>query len=127
MKRKYLIVISFMLVFILSFSILSYAEGGDLEGKIISSMSGVKDATVDTENGVGKVINIVIGLLQVAGSGISIIVIVILGIRYMLASVEGKAEIKKQATPIVIGCILLFGAVNLMGAVENFATKILNN
>lgn len=78
-------------------------------------------------SGIGKVINIIIGLLQIAGTGISVIVVTMLGIKYILASVEEKAEIKKQAVPIVIGCVLLFGAVNLMAAVEEFAASTINS
>lgn len=74
--------------------------------------------------GVGKVINNVIGIIQFVGSGIAIIVVSILGIRYLLASPNEKAEVKKMAMPIIIGCILLFGAVNLVGAIIEFSTVI---
>ena len=37
----------------------------------------------------------------------------------MLASNEAKADVKKQILPIVIGAVLLFGAVALVGILEN--------
>ena len=89
---------------------------------IISSMKGVSDPIENpTQTGLWKAINVVIGLMQIAGTGISLIVVTMLGIKYVWASVEQKAEIKKQAIPIIIGCVLLFGAVNLMAAIEEFA------
>ncbi len=95
--------------------------------KIIGSMEGTSNPVEAGGTKVGGVINNVIGLLQVVGTGISIIVITILGIKYILASPGEKADIKKSAIPIVIGCVLLFGAVNLMAAVEEFSTNVLNN
>ena len=50
-----------------------------------------------------------------------------LGIKYLLASPSEKADTKKSILPIVIGCVLLFGAVNLMAAVSDFADKALNS
>ncbi len=95
--------------------------------KIIENMAGTSNPVEAGGTKVGGVINNVIGLLQVVGTGISIIVITILGIKYILASPGEKADIKKSAIPIVIGCVLLFGAVNLMAAVEEFSTNVLNN
>lgn len=120
--KKIIIIIALISVIILP----NFSFAGDVSAEtIITGMSSVKDGmTADTDKGIGKVINIVIGLLQVAGTGISVIVVSILGIKYIVASVEEKAEIKKQAVPIVIGCILLFGAVNLMAAIEQFGQSI---
>lgn len=119
MKMKK-IIITVLLIAVMVLPTFSFAT----VNSIITNMAGVKDDLDPGTGGIGKVINIIIGLLQVAGSGISIIVVTMLGIKYILASVEEKAEIKKKAVPIVIGCVLLFGAVNLMAAVEEFAQTI---
>lgn len=92
-----------------------------------TNLKGVNSGISNFGNrGVGKAINTVIGLLQIAGTGISILMVSILGVKYMLASVGEKAEIKKQAVPIVIGAVLLFGAVNLLGIVETFSNDVVN-
>ena len=125
-KRKGFIIYIFVIFFIfITTSLCVYADE-NLEQLVINGMNGVNStADVPTDSGIATVINIVIGGLQYAGSGISLIVIAMLGIKYMLAGVEEKAEIKKQAIPIVIGCILLFGAVNLMSAIAKTAEKVL--
>lgn len=97
-----------------------YADDAGI-GKLINSMNGTSTAAA-ADKKVGGIINTIIGLLQVAGSGISLIVITILGIKYILASPGEKADVKKSAMPIAIGCVLLFGAVNLIAAVESFTT-----
>ena len=92
---------------------------------VINSMSGAQASNMaSADNNIGKIINTVIGLLQVAGTGISIIVVTVLGIKYLLASPSEKADTKKAILPIVIGCVLLFGAVNLMAAISDMATQI---
>lgn len=91
----------------------------------LNGMSAVSEPeTVDTGKGIGGAINSIIGLLQVTGSGIALIVITILGIKYILASPSEKADVKKSIMPIIIGCVLLFGGVQLAGAIAHFASEL---
>lgn len=69
-------------------------------------------------------INTVIGVLQVVGTGIALVVVSIMGIKYMMASPSEKADTKKMIMPIIIGCVLLFGAVNLVAIVANFSDVV---
>lgn len=117
-------VISLVVVFtmILSFVTFVYADDPGISA-LTGAMSGVS-TMASTSSKVGTVINNVIGLIQMVGSGIALIVITMLGIKYILASPGEKADVKKQIMPILIGCILLFGAVNLMAAVAEFAKVI---
>lgn len=92
---------------------------------VINSMSGAKASKMaSSDNSIGDIINTVIGLLQVAGTGISVLVVTILGIKYLIASPSEKADTKKAILPIVIGCVLLFGAVNLMAAISDLSSKV---
>lgn len=78
----------------------------------------------DTDTNIGKTINKIIGLIQVSGTGIALIGVTILGIRYLIASPAEKADTKKAIEPVLIGCFLLFGAVNLVAIVANFSQAI---
>lgn len=126
MKKKIvLIIILFLLIsMIINTYIYVYASTSvtDIDG-VIESMSGAKEAATGSGSNIPKIINTIIGLLQVAGTGISIIVVTILGIKYLMASPSEKADTKKSIFPIIIGCVLLFGAVNLMSALYDFATN----
>ena len=98
----------------------AYATGGI--NQIISGMSQASTINpADINTGTGNTINNVIGLLQLAGTGIAVIIVTMLGIKYILASPSEKADTKKAIMPILIGCILLFGAVNLVAVVADFA------
>ena len=50
--------------------------------------------------------------LQV-GIGVAVVVGLALGIKFMLSSVEGKADVKKALVVYVIGCIAIFGAFGI--------------
>ncbi len=91
---------------------------------IISDMQNVKNSSVNVTSGIGKVINIAIRLVRVAGTGIALIMVTMLGIKYMLASSNEKADIKKQAIPIVIGCTLLFAAVNVVAIIAELGMSL---
>ena len=58
------------------------------------------------DNAVGKVWNTALLVFQV----LAIAAIVVAGIRYMFASADQKADIKKSLVVLVVGAILVFGA-----------------
>lgn len=124
MKKK-ICVLLFMLI-ILSTSICinnSYAKD-DVLGKL-GGMSGVSETeSVSGNDGIIGAIKSIVGLLQLTGSGIAIIAVTLLGVKYILASPSEKADVKKSIMPIVIGCVLLFGAVNLAAAIADFTSKL---
>lgn len=93
--------------------------------EIIGTMTEASNVkSEDLNSGIAKSINDVIGLLQIAGTGIALIVVTILGIKYMLASPSEKADTKKQILPILIGCVLVFGAVTLVSAMTDLAATV---
>ncbi len=124
--KKMILILFLIFTVLVVFNINSvYADDITDPTTVINSMSGAQASNMaSADNNIGKIINTVIGLLQVAGTGISIIVVTVLGIKYLLASPSEKADTKKAILPIVIGCVLLFGAVNLMAAISDMATQI---
>lgn len=69
------------------------------------------DPTSTTSEGDTKLLaigNDIIGQIQLIGSVVSVIAIIIIGIRYMLGSVEEKAQYKETMTPYLIGAVLVF-------------------
>ena len=110
----------FCLILIISFCIGNINAYATNVESIIGSMSGTSNMATDG-NGIKTAINNVIGLIQVAGTGISLVVVTMLGIKYLLASPSEKADVKKQIAPILIGCVLLFGAVNLVAIIADFS------
>lgn len=79
------------------------------------------DSDVTQFNPIGKKI---IGMVQAIGSIVSVLVLVILGIKYMMGSAEEKAEYKKTMIPYLIGAILIFAASNIASMIFTFAQTI---
>ena len=67
-------------------------------------------------------VNEVLGFIQYAGIIVSVVVLAIIGIKYLLSSVEGKAEYKKTMLPYIIGCVMLGGICLILKLIEKIAT-----
>ena len=80
------------------------------------SGNGNKVSTSELTSWVDTIINVV----SIVGSGIAIIALIILGVKYMMGSVEEKAEYKKTMMPYFIGAIFVFAASALVGVIYNF-------
>lgn len=85
-----------------------------------STLKG-KDVTTTEMKDIG---NQIITIVSVAGSIIAVIVLIVLGIKYMMGSAEEKADYKKTLLPYIIGAVFIFGASALAGIIYNFATTI---
>ncbi len=75
----------------------------------------------NTTNPFNLSISKVIGVIQAIGMSVAVIMLTYIGIKYIYASPEGKAELKQQLFPYIIGCVLLFGGSWLIGLIANFA------
>lgn len=82
------------------------------------------DVTEEQENKLISTSNLVYNILLVLGIGTAVIVSGILGIKFMIGSVEEKAQIKDQLVPFVIGCIVVFGAFGIWKIVVSLARQL---
>ena len=68
--------------------------------------------------------NSIIGTITVVASIISVIALIVLGIKYMLGSVEERAEYKKVLLPYFVGAIMVFGITNVLNLIINLVGNI---
>lgn len=68
--------------------------------------------------------NTIITILTTIGSVLSVIVLIVIGLKYMLGSVEEKASYKKSLFPYVIGAVFVFGASLIAGIIFNVLTNV---
>ncbi len=80
--------------------------------------------TVEGSDKLKDMANIIIGALQIIGTVLSVAVLGILGIKYMLGSVEERAEYKKSLRPYLIGAIMMFGITNILAIVIKIVGQI---
>ena len=106
--------IGIVLIFIMMFVVTNiYAFSiGDLNG------NGSNTQSLKTTG------NKTITIISIIDSFISVIVLIILGIKYMLGSVEEKAQYKETMMPYLIGAVLVFGITNVLAIVSELAKSI---
>lgn len=60
---------------------------------------------------------VIAATIEVIGTAVSIGAMIIIGIKYVAASADEKAEYKERMLPYLIGAILLFGASNIVNII----------
>ena len=75
-------------------------------------------------NDIAKVGQKIMGIVNTVGVVVAVVILMVLGIKYMMGSAEEKAEYKKTMLPYIIGAVLIFGATTIANAVYNFANGI---
>ena len=71
--------------------------------------------------------NSIIRTITVVASIISVIALIVLGIKYMLGSVEERAEYKKVSWPYFVGAIMVFGITNVLNLIINLIINLVGN
>ncbi len=118
MKILAFVVTLFMVIAMMS-SVVNAASGVNLTPSQITANIDSNSQTQITSVG-GKIV----GIIQVIGIVIAVVVIMVVGIKYMMGSVEEKAEYKKTMMPYIIGAVLIFAGSTLANVVYQFATGI---
>ena len=118
-NRIFKIIVTFLIGVTLIMSFSQIASGININ---LDKFDNSKDESEAT-NHVSNIISATINFTQIIGAGIAIMMIVVFGIKYVGASPDGKAELRKDATIYIIGAILIFAAVSLLQIVKNFAEK----
>jgi len=86
----------------------------------IGDLTGNTTGTLTVQTAGNKIVQIV----STVGSILSVIVIIVLGIKYMMGSVEERADYKKTMLPYLIGAAFIFAASNIANIIYQFAINI---
>lgn len=81
----------------------------------VFASSEIGEITIKTPEGEGKqnvltLVGTILGFLRWGAVIGGVILITIIGIKYMMGSLEEKAEYKKTMVPLVVGIIVVMGA-----------------
>lgn len=66
--------------------------------------------------------NVVVGVIRTVGEAIAVVMLSIIGLKYVMGSVEEKAEYKQTMWPYILGAVLIFAGA----ALTNIIYEILN-
>lgn len=73
---------------------------------------------------VQKKVGTVLGYIKLIGIFVSVGVLMVLGIKYMIGSVEERASYKRTFIPYLIGAFILFTGTLLPSVIYDFAHKL---
>lgn len=102
-------------VILISFSTNVFADATPLDPASISASYGSSDGGLVTK--AGKIMGMIRNVAAIA----AVIVIMVLGVKYMLGSVEEKAEYKKSFVPLIVGIVLVVSATAIASFIFNMA------
>ncbi len=125
MNKKFIKIVSILLMvmMLVSISVSSFAAGKAGKAGSMIQPNGVTATPPSTES-ISNVGNSIVGIIQTIGIIISVITLIVLGIKYMMGSAEEKAEYKKTLLPYVIGAALIFAASVFAQLLYNMFTGI---
>ena len=124
-KIMTILILTFLLINIFTFVNKSYASSiSDIFDGAKDFLSKGEDVSESQEDNLKKTSDLIYNILLVIGIGVAVVVSGILGIKFMMGSVEEKAQIKDQLVPFVIGCIVVFGAFGIWKIVVEMARRL---
>lgn len=111
--KKKIISIMTLMIIVFAFTTVSY-------GSQLNQLTGTP-IQVDTLKNAG---NNIVKVVLTIGTVVSVVMLIVLGIKYMMGSVSEKAEYKKTLMPYVIGASLVFAASSIAQLIYSLAIKL---
>ena len=117
MKMKnVIIVLTLILICIVSLSTISKAD--------VKTDSYKPELIENDYEDVFDKVGVIVSAVRIVGVVISFIGIIGLGIKYMMGSVEQKAEYKSTMMPVLIGMIMIFAITNIVSIIYSIGQNI---
>ena len=122
-KTMKISILLFVIVMLLALSTAAFASQPDLGWESIKINAST---TTNLATRTSTVMGQALGVVQMVGMGVAVIMLIVLAIKYISAAPGDKAEIKKHAVVYIIGAVVLFGAAGLLEIIKKFADQTLN-
>jgi len=76
------------------------------------------------EGNIKNVSDTIYSILLTIGIIVAVIIAAVLGVKFMMGTVEQQANIKEQLVPFLIGCVIVFGAFTIWKLVINIMQSL---
>ena len=121
MEKQVKIIITILMVIIILTTLADVVLATDA-GSVLSSIAqgGTTVSTTGVEN-FGKA---VISVVRVVGIIVAVVILLVLGIKYMTGSAEERAEYKKTMIPYIVGAVLIFASATIVTMVYELSTSL---
>jgi hypothetical protein len=123
MTKKVIKLIAIMLMAVMVVAVCSQAVLAADDSTSLNQFNNYGDNS-GASTSAQKIIGALISIIQIIGTGVAIIMLIVLAIKYISAAPGDKAEIKKHAVVYVVGAIVLFAATGILGIIKSFANNV---
>jgi hypothetical protein len=82
-------------------------------------MHGTPQIVGNTQKALEETSDFIFNILLAIGIVTAVAMAIVLGIKFMTSSVEGKAKVKEQLTVFLVGCVVVFGSFTIWSIVMN--------
>ena len=120
MKKSIKVISTLLLAIMLVASIAGTVLAVD-PNTVLNGLNG--NGNVQT-NDLTKVGNNIVTIIQVVGIVIAVIVLLVIGIKYMMGSASEKAEYKKTMIPYIVGAVLISAGTSLVRVIYSLSTSV---
>ena len=79
----------------------------------------IQTGPINPDSGMNTMISKIFGVVQYFCIAAAVITVIISGVKYMASAPDQKAEIKKQATALVIGAAIIFSISTILRIIAN--------
>lgn len=120
MKKSIKVISTLLLAIMLVASIAGTVLAVD-PNTVLNELNGNGNVQI---NDLTKVGNNIVTIIQVVGIVIAVIVLLVIGIKYMMGSASEKAEYKKTMIPYIVGAVLIFAGTSLVRVIYSLSTSV---
>lgn len=111
MKKTMKVVSILLMIMMICFSLSGIVRASNPVDTVIGDMGEIDPSKA---TGVASIGGQIASILTTVGIVVAVIVLLILGIKYMMGSASEKAEYKKTMIPYLIGAVLVLGASSIV-------------
>ena len=120
MKKSIKVISTLLLAIMLVTSIAGTVLAVD-PNTVLNGLNGNGNVQI---NDLTKVGNNIVTIIQVVGIVIAVIVLLVIGIKYMMGSASEKAEYKKTMIQYIVGAVLIFAGTSLVRVIYSLSTSV---
>jgi len=120
-KKFFVLLIMILLIVIAIDSCIETVSIAALKSSDLSNLKGI--VTYKEVKGFKKSISTVLGVVRIVGLVIAIVMLAVIGSKYMMAAPSDRADLKKYIPRYVIGAMVLFSASAIVTIVRDAVLK----
>ena len=125
MKKTVKIISTILLVTMLLATIASTVYAADAGATLDKIINGVENGGQNVNGtAIQNIGGNVVTIVQVVGIVIAIVILLVIGIKYMIGSAEEKAEYKKTMIPYIVGAVLIFAGTSIVRVIYSMTSQI---